>query len=75
MRVCAVLMRLFRPPEGYPEGRNRFSDTLLPEPCRLSFRDRPWQSQQVVNGATEYEQLVHFIYLAQLNLSRRAGLL
>src|ERR1039458_4840965 len=54
---------------------NRISGALLPERCRLLLCDQPGQSNQVVGGATEDEQPVHFLQPSQLYLSQRAGLL
>ena len=54
---------------------DRSSGALLPERCRLSLRDQPRQSQQVVRGATEDEQPVDFLQSAQLDLAQWAGLL
>src|ERR1039458_10697789 len=60
--------------ESIPEARNRCSCTLLPEPSRwLSHEFR--QSDQVVRGATEDEQPIHFFQASQLDLAQRAGLL
>ena len=62
------------PQESIPETRNRCSDTLLPEPAQWLSHEF-WHPDQVVRGATEDEQPVHFLQTSQLDLAQRAGLL
>src|SRR5260370_42143888 len=63
-----------RPQGIVPVACNRSSGALLPEHFRrLSYKSR--QPDQVVRGATEDEQPIHFLQTPQLDLAQRAGLL
>ncbi len=57
-----------------PKPRTQGSGKLLPERCRW-LSDESGKPDQVVRGATEDEQPVHFLQAAQLDLAQRAGLL
>jgi hypothetical protein len=70
-----VLTRLLHPSEEPFQALGRSSGAPLPEPCRMSLCYQPGQPGQVVRGATEDEQPVHFVQSAQLHLADRAGLL
>ena len=67
-------MRLCRSQGSIPETCKRRSGTLLHEPSWL-LSHQFGQPDQVVRGATEDEQPVHFFQASQLDLAQRAGLL
>src|SRR5208282_6920293 len=67
-------MGLCRSQGSIPETCKRRSGTLLREPSWL-LSHQSGQPDQVVRGATEDEQPVHFFQASQLDLAQRAGLL
>jgi hypothetical protein len=65
-----VFIGFFRHRGGYPDLFNLGSGTLLPEPSRW-LSDEFRKPDQVVRGATEDEQPVHFLQAPQLDLAKR----
>ena len=68
-RVLRVFTRLFERRRRPSQVFDRASGALLPESFRISLRDQPGQSQQVVRGATEDEQPVNLLQSTQLDLT------
>ncbi len=62
-------------PEVYPGSRRRGSGTLLPESCRSSLRDQPWQPDEVVGRATANVQPVDLLQSSQFDLRSRPACL
>jgi len=74
VRFWPVFIGVCRAQAVIPKPYNRCSGTLLPERCRWLSHESG-QPDQVVRGATEDEQPVHFLQASQLELAQRAGLL